>query len=316
MMLDRWVSALPYVLEQIIRRGYLAVGTFFVLSGFVLARSYVATEWNRGNLTRYCVGRFARIYPVYALSLLVVAPFIIDAKLPDKPALLAKHGLLLQGWTGTLPVNWNTPAWSLSCEVFFYLCFPLVAVLANKLNWWQMAVAAVGACLWPDLVLAAGMPVVWLPLVHLSDFAMGIFASRTFDLLPRLHGRGYWFYLPGFVIATVLIAHPEILRKALDLNSAMRPFNALILVGLALGGGLPARGLSTRLAVYLGKSSYSMYILHIPVLWWWRRLVPQHFGQMPETHSAFAYVGGVVVLSAAVFRWVEEPSSKFLRRVL
>jgi peptidoglycan/LPS O-acetylase OafA/YrhL len=180
-----------------------------------------------------------------------------------------------------------------------------------------MALAAAGTCLMPGILLGLGMPEMWKPLVHLSDFAMGIFASRVFDLLsPRFAGRGHWFYLPAGVAAIALIVYPEVLRETLDLNSALRPFNATILVGLALGGGLAARGLSTSLAVYLGKASYSMYILHVPVLWWWRRLGPHKFAGLAETHSAFAYVGGVIVLSAAVFKFVEEPASRFLRRQL
>ena len=40
MMLESWVQTLPGGLQELVRGGYLAVGTFFVLSGFVLARSY------------------------------------------------------------------------------------------------------------------------------------------------------------------------------------------------------------------------------------------------------------------------------------
>ena len=57
----------------------------------------------------------------------------------------------------------------------------------------------------------------------------------------------------------------------MDLNSALRPLNGLLLIGFALGGGPAARGLSTPVAVYLGKASYAMYILHVPMLWWYLR---------------------------------------------
>lgn len=45
MMLEASARDLPPVLYALIRGGYLAVTTFFVLSGFVLARSYAAMEW-------------------------------------------------------------------------------------------------------------------------------------------------------------------------------------------------------------------------------------------------------------------------------
>jgi peptidoglycan/LPS O-acetylase OafA/YrhL len=63
-MLEAQAHALPSFLYAPIRGGYLAATTFFVLSGFVPARSYAGTEWTRGTLVRYGAGRFARIYPV------------------------------------------------------------------------------------------------------------------------------------------------------------------------------------------------------------------------------------------------------------
>ena len=72
-----------------------------------------------------------------------------------------------------------------------------------------------------------------------------------------------------------MIAYPEVLPHFIDLNSALRPLNGMLLIGLALGGGPVARALSTRVAVYLGKSSYAMYILHVPILWWCLRRSPE-----------------------------------------
>jgi peptidoglycan/LPS O-acetylase OafA/YrhL len=309
MMLEAQARALPPVLYALIRGGYLAVTTFFVLSGFVLARSYAATKWNRGNLLRYGVGRIARIYPVYALSLCVMAPFIAEDRSPAKGHLVAAHGLLLQGWMGQLPVSWNTPAWSLSCEIFFYMAFPLVALWIPRATWFNTLATAALACCLTRVMWRLGVPDEIKPLVHLSDFLMGIAAACVYDLLMR--GRqgaalaGSWLYIPGFAIAAALIAFPGTLPPMVDLNSALRPLNALVLIGLAIGGGLVARTLSTPLAVYLGKSSYAMYILHVPLLWWYLR--------WSRGFPAAAYLALVIAASALVYRVVEEPANRWLR---
>ncbi len=306
MMLDAQSRSLPPLLYALIRGGYLAVTTFFVLSGFVLARSYAATEWNRGNLLRYGVGRFARVYPVYALSLLVAAPFIAEDRTPAKAHLVAAHGLLLQGWMGPLPVSWNTPAWSLSCEMFFYLAFPLAALWIVRANWFNTLATAAFACCLTRILWALGVPDEIKPLVHLSDFLMGIAAARAYDMLVSSgRPRGAWFYIPGFAIAAALIAFPSALPPMIDLNSALRPLNALLLIGLALGGGAIARALSTPLAVYLGKSSYAMYILHVPLLWWYLR--------WSRAFSAGIYLALVIGASALVYRLIEEPMNRWLR---
>src|ERR1041384_6090674 len=88
MMLDASARALPYPLFALVRGGYLAVTTFFVLSGFVLARTYSATVWNRRSLLKYSAGRIARVYPLYLCSLLIVAPFIVTERAPHKAGYL------------------------------------------------------------------------------------------------------------------------------------------------------------------------------------------------------------------------------------
>ncbi len=303
-MLEPAALALPGPLYALIRGGYLAVTTFFVLSGFVLSRSYAETRWNRGSLLGYAAGRVARVYPVYLLSLLVVAPFIAADR--GHGALLAAHVLLVQGWLGSIPVNWNTPAWSLSCEMFFYLAFPLAACLVLNRGWRATLATAAAACALTRVLLFCGVPDPVKPLIHLADFLMGIAAARLYDLLHSRANdpRGPWLYLPAFLGAAALIAHPQLLPPGLDLNTALRPLNAILLIGLALGGGIGARALSTRAAVYLGKSSYAMYILHVPILWWYLRW---------HGASGALFIGLVIAISALVYGFFEEPANGWLR---
>lgn len=304
MRLDAVAQTWPHPIYALIRGGYLAVATFFVLSGFVLARSYGWGAWHKNRLRRYAVARFARVYPVYALSLALVAPFVMADRAPGKSGLIANYGLLLQGWTGHLPVGWNTPAWSLSCEIFFYICFPLAVVALRRAHPLALATAA---CVLTRVLFSLGVRDEWKPLVHFADFVMGIAAASLYGRLERAGRRpaGYWLYVPAAALGAALIAWPGLLPPGVDLNSALRPLNAMLLVGFALGSGLGARALSSRLAVFLGKSSYSMYILHVPVLWWVRRWSPDL--------SAWAYVALVILLSSIVYRYFEEPANRYIR---
>ena len=155
---------------------------------------------------------------------------------------------------------------------------------------------------------AAGVSDNIKPLVHLSDFLMGIAAACAYDLLQRRARppKGWWLYLPGLAGAAGVIAYPGVLPDSIDMNTALRPLNGLLLIGLALGGGAVARVLSTRVAVYLGKSSYAMYILHVPILWWCLRRSPEF--------PPLLYVAIVIAVSAVVYGAFEEPANRRLRQ--
>jgi peptidoglycan/LPS O-acetylase OafA/YrhL len=99
--------------------------------------------------------------------------------------MVAAHGLLLQGWLGHLPVNWNTLAWSLSCEMFFYLALPLAAIFISRANWINTLSVAAACCL-TRVMWRLGVSDDIKPLVHLSDFLMGIAAACAYDLLTPM----------------------------------------------------------------------------------------------------------------------------------
>lgn len=293
-------GVLPGPLFTLIRGGYQAVTTFFVLSGFVLTRSYWTAAWSREGLGKYFKGRVARVYPVYLLSMLVVARFILEDQTPGRFGYLAAHLTLTQAWLGPIPVQWNTPAWSLSCEMFFYAVFPLLgAFLVRRARWpWIAAMGAV-ACVLTRAMWAVGVSDAIKPLVHLSDFLMGIVAACAFELVQG-RVRGWWLYVPGFLGAASAIIFEKWLP--VDLNSVLRLMNGVLLVGLAIG----CRALSGRVLVYLGKASYAMYILHVPIMWWY--LLESH------SFSPMLYVGMVIVASAIVYSAIEEPANRLLRR--
>ena len=306
---EPFAQMLPHPLYMIVRGGYLAVTTFFVLSGFVLARTYGETRWSPRNLWKYGVGRVARVYPVYLLSLLIVSRYIVaaDTAPQSKGWLVAMHLALVQGWfVGHYTVGWNVAAWTLSVEMFFYLMFPLLIVPLRGAGWWKSLGAAALACVLTRLMWRAGISDNLKPVIHLADFLIGIAASNVYDLLVargKVHW-GPWLSATGVLGVATLIAYPR-LTGWLDINTAIRPLNALLLIGFGMGGGWVARALSTRFLVYMGKASYAMYILHIPILWW-----AVHWG---FPFAAEIYVLVVLIVSAMVYHWIEEPANLYLR---
>lgn len=322
MMLEAWANSLPTPAQQLIRGGYLAVQTFFILSGFVLARTYAQAKWDRRSLGRFFTARFARIYPVYFVSLIVMSPFIIEMlRQPvwtgtQRASVLTNYLLVLQGWTGSLGVGWNTPAWSLSCEFFFYLWFPVLFVVLRNARWRMASLAMVVAIMLPVGMDHFGLPWSWRPVYGLPDFMAGVAGARIFTLLnrPTWKRRGFWLYVPAVIVGGWLIVHPAAVQgRFADLNSYLRPLNVAMLVGFGLGGGWIARWLSARWADFLGKASYSMYVLHVPILWWMGRYLVHGKLHPPRLVGAALYLTVVTVASGLVYQWLEAPASVWIR---
>ncbi len=320
-MLDPLTSA-NVTVHAVIDAAWVALSVFFAISGFVLARRYYATVWDRPALARYAVARFGRVYPVYLLSLLILVPIIGEALRAgtiggprDYLGLLLNHVLLLQGWYRPA-VNWNTPAWSLSCEVFFYALFPLVVLLVRKASWPRLVVMACLAFAIPIALRLWLEPPLPKPPLYFGDFLVGVVAGRLYDRLRAsqvpLVRVGPWFYGPACLGGLLLLIYRHDLGSFLAFDSGIRLVSALLVFGLACGGGMLWRWLSSPFMTAGGRASYAIYILHIPVLWWFERSDLR--AALPSVAAGMVYIVMVVALSVVVSRRFEEPANEIVRR--
>ncbi len=131
-------SPVPFV----IAKGYLAVDLFFILSGFVLYLVYSkALADGEFEYKRFLVKRFARLYPVHIVTLLLAALILClgpslgfaGRTLPyDFGQMIFLHATLLHAWGITETGGLNYPSWSLSAEAFAYALFPLLALFISR----------------------------------------------------------------------------------------------------------------------------------------------------------------------------------------
>src|SRR4051794_5950285 len=142
--LQHWFGPRVYPVADF---GYIGVDFFFVLSGFVLTWSW-RPEVAAG---RFWWNRVARIWPLHLATLLLAVVFVTDQL--HRPGVLGTVAnlLLVQAWVPSDKVyfGYNAVAWSLSCEVFFYLTFPWLvqAIAAMSSHARRLLVGAVIASL-------------------------------------------------------------------------------------------------------------------------------------------------------------------------
>ena len=122
---------------DLVRRGYLGVDGFFILSGLLLMRLHKEFGKNFAPTWRFWGKRLARVYPVHLAVIVLLGVFVLTGAAmgvaPRDPArfglrALLENLLLIQGWGFANPWSWNYPSWAVSAEWAGYLAFPLLAM--------------------------------------------------------------------------------------------------------------------------------------------------------------------------------------------
>ncbi len=270
---------------RVLAAGPSAVTLFFVLSGFVLTWSLPDGPLGARQFFR---ARLARIVPVYWLALLVVLPLGAIARAkgivvdPLGPWSFIAVACGVQAWLPQAALRWNPPAWSLSCELFFYALLPFVVpalmrarritsgafviaawTLALAIAWAaQSAAGVVDARITDDTPLLALLK--FFPPLRAPEFFFGVWAA----LLCRRGVRVPRVAAPLAIAASVAVVASGTAPAVALHNGLLAPLFAVLVMGLADRDAPLARALSTRALVLLGHASYALYLLHVPLMVW------------------------------------------------
>jgi peptidoglycan/LPS O-acetylase OafA/YrhL len=317
-------------LFPILTAGPTAVNYFFVLSGFVITMAYYRPD-ERFDFRTYFIARFSRIYPVYILSFALTCLYYIDIMSRIKSGKILANIFLYQAWLPRYALSFNIAAWSLSVEVFFYLTFPLIAIgmrrFSSKTVLWISLAFWIASQVIHSLLYIRYMPqetnwLLYFPFFHLNSFLLGLAGGVWYTNRSENHNvnqslnRVILLVSLGLVLlATTLREYAPPFPKGFSLDAGfLAPVFLLIILALALDTTNLSRRLSHPWLVLLGDSSYALFILHIPFLWLFRRLleitgVSMSYGTMFSIH-----VINSVLLSILVFKFVERPARDWLRK--
>ncbi len=308
--------------------GYLAVPLFFLLSGFILAYTYEGQIEQPGDHRRFWEARFARIWPVYAVSLLLSSlPSFTTPPLGSALAALA----MVQAWDPFdmgLAGTWNLVCWTLSVEAVFYLLFPFFQVWIERRGSKFQLGTIFGMILLCIAINSSSRTLGYtaygvfrfipLPVVHLPEFftgvAMGNYFLRLLSLPqirrgePILPGKGAWTYV-ALVVSIALLCRGADRWTSL----VVAAFSALIF-GLAAEKTLLSRMLSTRLMLLGGGISYSVYLMQMPVKAW-VILFAEHIHLQSSNARLVLTTVTLTAVSLMLFKGVEDPARKVLRGV-
>lgn len=303
--------------------GHMAVSVFIVVSGFSLSIAPARHDMRLpGTTGQFLARRGWRILPTYwaALALTCVVYGVVTADQTGatvNPKAIAVHALLLQDVVdSTKP---NGAFWSIAVEWQIYFLFPIMLYLCRRYSASRMV-----AGIFVLVVLGYELA------LHLSPF------ERFLNITPQY----VVLFAMGVLAASLLRAEPAraVPRALLPLACLLalsfvglcwwrgsvwvvdRFFWADLLVGaavaaliggLALGRGRGASSvLGTRALAGVGAYSYSIYLIHAPILWlvWHYVVAPMNLAPTLRLFTLLGVTGpSVLVLSWAFYRVFELP---------
>lgn len=324
--------------------GVLGVTVFFVISGFLLYRPFLAARHEGkgvGAVTpQYLIRRAVRIFPAYWVALTGGA------------ILVTLTGVFTGDWWiyyGLLQIYFPTKqllglpvAWTLCIEVSFYLALPLIALLLAKRG---AGSRHRHSLLWEFGVLAA------FAVASLVFTAYAAYDPSISFLTNSIAGLLVWF-VGGMMLASLQVIHPaslSLVRKLLARPELCWPLGAglfllaplealnwlpprilsftfplVVGAGAALmmapatlgdGGLLVRRALTNRWIVYAGTISYGIYLWHLPILVWLKTHIPDVVQWHPlVTLTGLTLIGAVAAGSASWFV-IEKPLMQQVRSV-
>lgn len=296
--------------------GQVGVMLFFILSGFLMSFLYMDREFSRGEVTSFVIARVARVVPLflvvvlgsYALQLVGITGYFFY--IPNQP-ILWSHLTLFSG---------SSILWTIPAEIQFYALFVLL--------WWMMAKR--------EIYLFVFMAGIFLGLLIL-DFprpegrALGMpFDIRLLQSLPyffvgvvfgQLYGR--WkppdYLSSGFFVLAILglpLLYPKVFvllagyeyRVWQDVGCLFWISSIFFLLVFLV----PEKNvlLSNRVGDFLGKISYSWYLLHLPLL----RYIKEPAKERPELFLVL-FLAVSIGLAYVSYRVIEAPLRKAIRAI-
>ena len=295
--------------------GVLGVNVFFVISGFLITTLLLRERRAKGSISirSFYTRRAFRIIPMYAFTLLL---YLGIGNLPSQQVLKEKiiralpYDLTLRN--EYIPANLEvafTHSWSLSVEEKFYVVWPLLLLLLIRRSRYQWAIVPLTFA--PLLVSCSG---------HLSvgyfSIMLGCSVSLFLEALTqgRASIRDRICKVPTLVWF-VIWAAGYLLSLDGSWRFASAVTTALLLPKLLVDDTWLSRALGARILQWVGKRTYSMYLLHAFCL----SIVEDHLIR-PDSNFRYCEVLGItfvlcLAVASVTYSLIEVPLIRLGRRI-
>lgn len=329
---------------SVIRNGYLFVDLFFVLSGFVICTAYSSRMNTVSDFRSFLIRRTGRLLPLLLFSTVIYLlaanaivltkqiahslgyanvlhnPGALDYVIPSAAEVFSTitmtHGM---GVFDRLILN--TPGWSISTEFYTYILFAIVCLmLTGRIRLAAFALLSVIGCV--VSVLAS---------IYVHEcLTQGGCLSITYDfgftrtIFSFFLGALTWHVSRGMrlnpnalqaIAALALATVFSLVDRYPAVSFAIPLVFAVLILSLCADDGWLAGILASKSFQVLGERSYSIYLLHMPLVLFFENIAKRADGAIAGALVMLAYAAVLIVVSGWTYRLVEDPFRTMFNRV-
>ena len=309
-----WVKQLP--------GGFLGVSVFFTISGFVITNGLIRLSEKSSNINVYdfLVRRFRRLWPAATLVLAVTLLYSLIAGWASRTMASDSFAAFFQyyNWrvitTGTV-YGQSLPSifghfWSLSIEAQFYVIAPLIFLISRGRKLIQISLFV--TILIVAIVVAtnsSSLTFVYSSTVTRSaEISVGCLLAFVIKPIKRLTSKPILDHLASLLAFLAFATLTTLTLKSSMQTSAyahgglvlISILSALLIIGASFGK-VASAVFSLQPLTWLGRISYSLYLVHFPI-----RIILIWSGIWPEMQTWLSVAVSIIVASL-LFRFIERP---------
>lgn len=293
--------------------GQFGVMLFFMLSGFLMSYLYINQEFTYKNIRAFAIFRVARVIPLFLIVVMLsylLQLFEIKGIFYNIFNLISLlfHVLLLSG---------DSVLWTIAPEIQFYMLFVLLWWLKSRnLNYLILFMGLIFLTLWllnfPNPVLTLfEIPVNTNFFKSLPYFFIGVLFGLLYRnwVSPKISSGLFIIFL-----CFIPLLYPKIFYFIMGYNHEMwqdvKILIAISLIFFCVIFLVPNNHvfLSNQIGDFLGKISYSLYLLHMPIL----NLIENQAKQQPFSFLVI-FVALSLIVSHLSYLIIESPLRKIIR---
>lgn len=305
------------VLKSFIVSGNTGVTLFFVLSGFLLSLPFIARLQSEQapSIRDYYISRILRILPLYYLAILVA--ILVTGKVD-----IGISALMFK-FVGFEIFPYSVVWWTLAAEVQFYLLLPFIMILFRNRLGLLILLLALGIWAYYYYSLTLSKPgridAVWFYKTkslfgRLPAFAIGIAGAFIYHHYSHkkmhLDNSIRWMCSLGVIILLVCLG--QLLQHSAQLGDFQaertwhmrHSYEALCWIGilllLTMSSPWGKTLLINKFNALMGKISYSIYLIHVPVMYYIIAPIKQSIGEQSYAAAPEAYAAIVAAFVASV----------------